>query len=832
MFMVAQLSYGLPAYFADGYHGGYYGHYPKWQAKFMVDKLIENPQWKINLEIEPETWDYVSVEDAENFRRLQDYYSETGKFGRIEFVNPAYAQPYCYNISGESIIRQFQAGMAKTLEYFPDATFTTYSCEEPCFTSALPQILTSLGYKYAVIRNPNTCWGGYTSAFGKELVRWNSSDGSSILSVPRYACEALVKDSTWQTMSWQNSPSFLEACRADGIEYPVGMCFQDAGWRNGPWLEKNPSNSEYVTWTGYIEAIAPKVGAVDWNFTIEDVKPGLVWGAQVLQNIAREVRESENKLVMAEKMAVLALLFDNASYPEKQLAEAWRNLMLSQHHDCWIVPYNNNHGQSWAKNVTMWTHRANEAAEAIIAGSAESKQAEESSGFSVKVFNPLGHRREGIVRIALPEGTKATLCRVLDSAGNEIASQAAGSELLFEANCPAMGYSIYSLSSEPARETEQSDFAADDSVFIETAMYSAEFCPEKGGAITSLKAAGSNELIKEGSALNELAGYFYDRERFISSCDAAAKVSVVEHGSLLTRVMIEGNLAENPFTQVVTFYENSPLIDFELTIDWKGSPKIGAYSQDKRYEAKEYAKAFYNDKYKLQVRFPFRNIGQRIFKNAPFDVCGSELKNTYYDSWDSIKHNVILNWVDVADSGCKAGAALFTDHTTSYINNGTELPLGLTVQYAGRALWGFNYGVDGPTHIRYALLPHEGRWDDFGVQRQSAEWNEPLFAFVEKGKPVSIGRSLLEIETDGVELSSLTAVDGAVFVRLYNAEAEENKAALRLGLCPEKIELVELNGKTAGAVKREAVSENLVRIEFDLPRYAFKTLRLSGMLQD
>ncbi|MBN2163985.1 MAG: hypothetical protein JW713_13685, partial [Pontiellaceae bacterium] len=187
------------AYFVDGYHGGIYGHYPMWQARFMVDTLQENPGWKINLEIEPETWDVVKERDRANYEYFRDYYEQTGRHGRIEFVNPAYAQPYCYNISGESIIRQFSYGIAKTRAHFPSAAFLTYSSEEPCFTAGLPQILKGFGFRYAVLRNPDTCWGGYTAGFGKDLVNWIGPDGTALLTVPRYACEQLEEGSTWQT---------------------------------------------------------------------------------------------------------------------------------------------------------------------------------------------------------------------------------------------------------------------------------------------------------------------------------------------------------------------------------------------------------------------------------------------------------------------------------------------------------------------------------------------------------------------------------------------------------------------------------------------------------
>src|SRR5882762_6676459 len=129
-----------PASFIDGYHGGIYGNLPTWQTKFMVEKLGENPDWKINLEIEPESWDTIALQDPVSYKAFQRLFADQTSKGRIEYINPAYGQGYLYNISGESIIRQFYYGMKKLREHFPTAEFRTYSSEEPCFTSALPQI--------------------------------------------------------------------------------------------------------------------------------------------------------------------------------------------------------------------------------------------------------------------------------------------------------------------------------------------------------------------------------------------------------------------------------------------------------------------------------------------------------------------------------------------------------------------------------------------------------------------------------------------------------------------------------------------------------------------
>jgi alpha-mannosidase len=56
-----------PAYFVDGFHDGVYGHYPSGYTAFLVAQIKANPNWKINLEIEPETWDIVRTSEPEAY---------------------------------------------------------------------------------------------------------------------------------------------------------------------------------------------------------------------------------------------------------------------------------------------------------------------------------------------------------------------------------------------------------------------------------------------------------------------------------------------------------------------------------------------------------------------------------------------------------------------------------------------------------------------------------------------------------------------------------------------------------------------------------------------
>src|SRR5690606_31683351 len=218
--------------------------------------------------------------------------------------------------------------------HFPSAVFTTYSAEEPCFTSSLPYILKSFGFKYASTKNPNTMWGGYTRAYGGELVNWIGPDGTAITTVPRYAIEDLQPGSTWQSIAWYNSKAYIQKALDAGIVNPVGMTIQDAawshGWDKGPWLGQDTTKfytpTQYTTWRNYFTNHSIGTPDEDWHFSQEDVLTSLVWGSEVMNTLAQEVRGAENAIVRAEKMAAVASLVENTPWREKLVDEGWVKL--------------------------------------------------------------------------------------------------------------------------------------------------------------------------------------------------------------------------------------------------------------------------------------------------------------------------------------------------------------------------------------------------------------------------------------------------------------------------------------------------------------------------
>jgi alpha-mannosidase len=834
------------AWFIDGYHGGIYGGYPEFYTEFLVNMLNKNPDWKINLEIEPETWDVVEKDEPRAYAQFKALAADQSANGRIEFINPAYAQSYLYNISGESIIRQFSYGMSKIRAHFPNAVFSTYSSEEPCFTSALPQILRSFGFKFASLKNPNTCFGGYVAAHGGELLNWIGPDGTGITTVPRYAIEKLSDKSTWQTIGWENSPSYINASYAAGIKHPIGMTIQDAGWKGGPFMGKGLRfgiKNVYTTWRNYFENVSTKDSKPAWKATQEDMLVNLVWGSQVTQKIAQEVRVAENKLISAEKMASLARVYGNQPYPSAALDSGWRTLLLSQHHDCWIVPYNGKTGATWADKVLRWTAYTDSKCDSIIhLSTVNFPGSTDSSGTWVRVYNTIAVKRDELVSVAIPAKLGEASINVIDSQGKIIASQLVddtglpSKKLIFNASAPSMGYNTYQLraGNRLAFKGATVKKLADGKYKIETALYTILLDPAKGGIIKSLiaKKLNNKEFVDKANlrGFNELRGNFYNDGGFKSSEDHPAQVQVLENGPVQVKIAIKGTIDGYAFTQYLTVGQGQQRIDLQVNIDWKGNPGIGENTPPGTYKWQNPKKAFYDDRYKLLALFPLNLKGQKVYKNAPFDVTESRLFNTFYNSWDSIKNNVILNWVDVTDQQGKYGMALFTDHTTSY-THGTDFPLGLDIQYSGMGLWGRDYKIDGPTTINYSILPHAGKWDKSHIWTAGTALAEPLIAVASgiNPGPKNASRSFITIDKPGFEISSMTYDRDTLLVRIFNAEGDASPRKITVDGKITTAQLIELNGMSKGDIRLEAAGSNSSTFYLAMPGYGIRTLKLAGL---
>jgi len=513
--------------------------------------------------------------------------------------------------------------------------------------------------------------------------------------------------------------------------------------------------------------------------------------------------------------------------------------MLSQHHDCWIVPYNRlQKNNTWAQRAAIWTTNTDSLSRKIILNAVSTifpAYPKKDNEIPIIVFNTLGFKRNELVKAEIASELDEKEMMLIDYQGEKIpfivTKENNNAKLSFMAEVPAFGYTTFKLKKgkqESVGTGKNVVFLVDGSCKLENDMYRIIIDPNKGGSIKSLiaKKLNNKEFVDEKNAysFNELQGHFYDENRFYSTADQPAKITVLEDNVLNVKVQIETQIASHPCFQTIELQSGQARIDLTLDIKWKGNPGIGEYKQQNN--TKENRRAFTNDRYKLSLLFPAALENRQLYKDAPFDVCKSKLKNTFFGAWDSIKHNIILRWVDVVQQDEKYGLALFSDHTTSYLH-GEDYPLGLTVQYSGKGLWGRNYDITEPTHIRYALLPHAGKWDDAQIWTASACWNETLIPCLPDESISPKSESFIRTDQPGYEITTVYKEgDSTLYCRIFNAEVKEGKGKIFFKFPIKKLEEVRLNGEVISTLAVNTKDSQTV-VDMDIPRMGLKTIKIT-----
>ena len=867
-------------YFVDGYHGGLRGHMPAGAWRDIVTRLQTTPAWKLCLDIEAESWSRVAERDPESFEEIKQYLNQPPDSARVEMVSGTFSQPYGWAVTGESNIRQLVRGLEVIRASFPGLTIDTYAVQEPCWASCLPQILISLGFKAAVLKDPSTAWGGYSVGMDAETMHWIGPDGTSIRAVPRYACEELLD--TWRTEAVTGSRAFAEKCIAHGIAHPAGMSFQDLGWAARPAAEGD--YLRYVTWREYMRSIAGKT-LRNWRFSMEDIRCALPWGQQTLQKIARQERSSENHVIVAEKIAAMAAVCCKLEYPAADLQQALDKTLWAQHHDVWITATTRSGRDAWAFQIAAETWEAEATCTDVVNHSLDKLSGRYSpehlavgNNSSLHVFNTLAHDRRDLVEVevATDIGTKSV--RVLDGSGNVVPSQfeitrkyvtdhtdrvrrntrdlqleqgesIGAGRLLFRDAVLAVGEALYTVESFPdethgAQEPgATASIAANGMIAVETDLYRIHLNPSRGGTISSLFAKIlSKEFCASDSArsFHEFRGYFIEEKAWRSSVDNPATVEVIEHGPVRVTVAVTGHISSVPFRTAISVTQGQRRIDFHTQFrfdkdTWVGDP--WEIQPAERMTGRR--RSEYDDRYKLLALFPVAFEQQGVYKNSAFDVCRSKNIDTFFNRWDTIKHNIILNWVDVVDETENVGLALLTDHTTSYAE-GKDHPLSLVMGWGweGGFWWG-KCPLNGLQEMKYALVPHAGLWDRAGLWRETAEWTEPLLPRVtsygagERSQSnESPRRSLFRVNNPGVQLTSLTVSGRDLVARFFNAESESEQQEISIGLRPESIEAVELDGRVIQVLTPVATSTGGQQIRMRIPRFGIRTVRFLGVVEN
>jgi alpha-mannosidase len=780
------------------------------------------------------------------YRRLNRWLTDPATRHRMEIVTSSYGQPYCWVIAGESNIRHFEHGLRVHREHFPDVPVDTFAVQEPCFTSCLPQILWSFGFVRASLKN-NTVFVGCVAGVDAEVVNWTGPDGTSIPAVPRYAFDAKVE--MWDLQSGYSTADYAREAVRRGIAHPTGFFFQDCGWSCHPW-HASP-HSRRVTLREYFDTVAA-APSVDWRLTQDDLQVALPWGEKTLHQLAGFVRSAENRVLSAERMAVLGGVWAEIPWPAARLREAWEQLLLAQHHDGWACATAAIPGRrhwAWQVSAESWVteETSREIMETMGLALCSGARRGGTEAESVRLFNPTGWARDEVAEIPLASDPGTLGVRVTDPRGREVPSQlvitrkyhyddtANMTRVLVRAQVPPMGWSTYSVQpttkvAPRPRGGATARVRRDGCVVLDTDLYRIIVDPSRGGVITSLRSkALRREFVARGSErlFNEFRGYLTTDGRWASTADAPAKVEIEEDGPLRVRVRIDAVFGDNSVRTVLTAAQGMRPVDFLVRFHFRQETRVGD-----PVEVTDVRRSFVcgclDDRYKLQAHFPAALKGAVIHKNAAFDVCRSRHADTFHADFRDLKHNTVLNWVDLAEGDGRHGLAVFTDRTMAYAH-GSGHPLSLVLGWGGKGWsWWGECPLRGLQETRYALMPHAGLWEEAGIWRESALWNEPVHGQLFQGTApaASAVRSLLSVSDPAVELSSAVMDGGDVVLRFFNAGATPARPVVKVGFRARRAVGQELDGRTRGNLPLKR-SDAGCAFTVELPPFGIRTVRLA-----
>lgn len=779
---------GEKLYFVDGYHGGIEGHMPVGSWEDILDAMERHPEWKLSLEIEPQSWEYLRLHDKAVYKRLQHFVSDKKTANRVEFIGGSYGQPFCWAINGESNIRQLIRGIEVINEHFKNVVVDTYAVQEPCFTSALPQILKKLGYQRMSLKNP-TAWGGYMAPMSGGMINLYSADGSYIPTVPRYDCEELVSCSATEGAGYEYSVirDFAEKCVKHGIKHPVGMCLQDLGWSAHPLLHGIPV--EYVTWREYFKRFKDDLQG-EAKFSQEAVLCTLPWGNLTLQKMSRQVRALENRTLQIEKLLALAEIDGSvlASGRDK-LKKVWDSLMLSQHHDGFICATTGEGLKSWAFRADYLTTHGQklltEIEDEILDNMQETSEDQDaqSSEIYVRVYNTLGVKRtdQAEITLALPSGYHHL--EVYDEKGTKCASQwqllrkhgdesIAAAKLFFEADAEGIGYSTYIVS----LLDKQSEFdnciaktTGNNTISVETTELSVVFDMARGGSIVRLydKELEKDFVIQEGP-IGILKGFMVDKDTFVSNDECLTKFEILINGPIYTKLKFFGEFEGIDFETIVEIREGDRKIDITSTAVFHEETNIG-YPYEPKEEEKYYGtkRSSCREDYKLGIQIPLPMKEMTIIKHAPYENYESKIKDTRFDGWDEIKNNMINQYIDFYDTKTDCGIGILCDHITGYSLVENQFSLTQAFGYHAGFWWGYQ-PLKGKSQISYSIITHKGDYEEGCLPLYNQRKNEPLMVQQMSIRPERMNSSVICFEDPAFEVVTIMNQDGKTRVRVFN----------------------------------------------------------------
>ena len=748
--------------------------------------------------------------------------------GRWEVAGGMWVEPDCNLISGESWVRQILYATRFFQRNFGVKVKIGWNPDSFGYNWNMPQFFRRSGIE--VFLTQKLLWND-TNIFPYHLFWWKGPDGSRILVYMPYigytnivnAYQMVDALRQFEANTGLKDMAFLIGYGDHGGGPDRYMLEQARRIQRHPVFPK----VEFGTMEQYLKALPDSVKARLPEYGNElylEYHQG-TYTSQAAMKAAN--RELEQSLGAAEELAALTDVLFAETYPQERLERAWKKVLFNQMHD--ILPGSGITAiyQDALKNYGEARHLAQLVSKGALLGFAGRIDTRSGpAGQPLVVFNTLSWPRGGVARLE-GEAGQFQDCSVYAVNGRRVPCQVVQSglersALIFRADSvPAGGYRVYKLEDNVHLSNEMPSGLKISSAFIENEFIRLEL-DQAGGLISRIYDKRSRREVLAPGGKGNLLELFEDKPANWDAwnigytgvswrLDKADRVEVVEKGPVRATIRVRRSFlgATKPrrplatsfpssfFTQEISLYAGSPLVEVRNSIDWWEQQVLCKAAWEVNVSADT---AYYE--------IPLAAIGRPTTRTSSLDKARFEVP--------------ALRWADL--SGKDYGVSLLSDSKYGYDIAGNRMRLTLLKA----PLWPDPSADRGTHEFRYALYPHPGDWRTGGTVRVASGFCQPLL--VQRGIPHSgslpaSGAGFLSAAPENVIISSFKlAEDGnGMIVRCYES-AGAGQTSARIVLPPGAVKAQETD------LLEQPLAEVPLRdgnLEFSLGPFEIKTFRVT-----
>ncbi|MDO4292526.1 MAG: hypothetical protein Q4C65_04750 [Eubacteriales bacterium] len=446
----------------------------------------------------------------EEFEKIRERVRE----GRWELAGGMWIEPDCDLPSGEALIRQLLYGKDFFQKEFGVDVKDSLNPDSFGHGANLPAILAGCGIRSNTVSRP-----------AKEFVElpavfcWQSPDGSR-LAAERTGGEYMAWTRPTMEYNLEESREGLAKIGYDkmAVFYGVG------NHGGGPTIEnlravcelrqeRGKDTLNFSTLGAFYDETMPQLEALP---VVKGELGRIYWGCYSSdRGIKSANRRAEWALTKAEILSAMAVHLgtDSWKYPAEKLEEAWKLLLFNQFHDILAGTSIETARDSACLELGAAAAMAQELSKNAVQAIANRIDTR-GDGFPLVLVNPTGEEYQGVfeAEVYVPRAPKKPL-RLRDPRGAEIyaceskyhnSAPESRKTILFEANIPACGFSVYRVLGEAPNDESARDVLTASPEGMDNGVVSLRLDPHTGLPCSVRK--GSRELLLSAASVK----VFYD----------------------------------------------------------------------------------------------------------------------------------------------------------------------------------------------------------------------------------------------------------------------------------------------------------------------------------